>query len=90
MDVDNLTKHISSSRMKKERIPSIYKYVGGYIVGGLIVWQAYIPMYRWSKHYTKERDAALGVDMKLIYNNRNPINILTPCKTNGGDRRGAN
>ena len=57
MSVSNkLLKGFSSERMKKTKIISTYTHVYGYKIKEGIIWQAYIPKYKWSKHFMSEKE----------------------------------
>lgn len=73
---EKLLKSISSKNQRKQILSSKFKHIYGYKINKDIIWQAYIPKYKWSKHFINEREAAKSVDLKLIENNINPVNIL--------------
>jgi hypothetical protein len=62
----------------KVRLPKgKYKYVYPWQKkDGTIVYQSYISKYKWSKYFSNEKDAAIGVDKYLIEKGLKPINIL--------------
>lgn len=63
---------------KKEKLPKgQYKYVYAYkIKDGTIIYQSYIPTYKWSAYHNSEKEAAIAVDKFLISKGKDPINIL--------------
>jgi len=74
----SLVKNISAMRIKKKYFKSKYTYVCGISTELGSVWRAKVGV--WSKHYETEIEAARGVDMRLIRENREPINILKQIK----------
>ena len=65
------------NREKKKLPKGKYKYVYSYeLPTGEIVYQSYIPKYKWSAYHDSEKKAAIAVDMFLINKGEEPINVL--------------